>query len=147
MRFSKTWQLLSFQQTVWTAGEKVKAPQVVGEIVAGLIIGPCVLGWVNVDESGFLTKMCRDRRCTFLMFMAGLGTNLKDLLKTGPVAFLIACFGVFVPMRAGFFTYYSAFYGWSAVGTPEFYKAVFIGVILTATSVSITVRRFMNWGI
>ena len=32
---------------------KLKAPQVVGEIVAGLIIGPCVLGWVNVDESGF----------------------------------------------------------------------------------------------
>ena len=123
---------------------KLKAPQVVGEIVAGLIIGPCVLGWVNVDESGFLTKMA-EIGVVLLMFMAGLGTNLKDLLKTGPVAFLIACFGVFVPMGAGFL-YYSAFYGWSAVGTPEFYKAVFIGVILTATSVSITVQTLHELG-
>ena len=65
---------------------KLKAPQVVGEIVAGLIIGPCVLGWVNVDESGFLTKMA-EIGVVLLMFMAGLGTNLKDLLKTGQLHF------------------------------------------------------------
>lgn len=123
---------------------KLKAPQVVGEIVAGLIIGPCVLGWVSVDESGFLTKMA-EIGVVLLMFMAGLGTNLRDLLKTGPTAFLIACFGVFVPMGAGFL-YYSTFYGWSAVGTAEFYKAIFIGVILTATSVSITVQTLHELG-
>lgn len=123
---------------------KLKAPQVVGEIVAGLVIGPCVLGLVSVDETGFLTKMA-EIGVVLLMFMAGLETDLRDLLKTGPIAFLIACCGVFIPMGAGFL-YYSAFYGWSAVGTPEFYKAVFIGVILTATSVSITVQTLHELG-
>ena len=123
---------------------KLKAPQVVGEIIAGLIIGPCVLGLVTVDESGFLTKMA-EIGVVLLMFMAGLETDLKELLKTGPIAFLIACFGVFIPMGAGFL-YYSAVYGWAAVGTPEFYKAVFIGVILTATSVSITVQTLHELG-
>lgn len=126
------------------AARKLKAPQVVGEIIAGLIIGPCVLGLVNLDETGFLTKMA-EIGVVLLMFMAGLETNLKDLLKTGPIAFLIACFGVFIPLGAGFL-YYSAFYGWAAVGTTEFYKAVFIGVILTATSVSITVQTLHELG-
>ena len=66
---------------------KVHAPQVVGEIVAGLIIGPNVLGLVN--QSDFLVEMA-EIGVILLMFMAGLETNLHDLLKTGPVAFLIA---------------------------------------------------------
>lgn len=121
---------------------KINVPQVVGEIIAGLIIGPSVLGMVN--QTDFLSQMA-EIGVILLMFSAGLGTNLKDLKNTGIMAFVIACVGVFVPLVCGT-VLYMLFYGFSAVGTPEFYKAVFIGVILTATSVSITVQTLSEMG-
>lgn len=121
---------------------KLKAPQVVGEIIAGLIIGPSVLGWVN--QTDFLLQMA-EIGVIFLMFSAGLETNMRDLLKTGPIAALIACAGVFIPliMGAGF---YMLYYGAAPWGSEEFYKAVFVGTILTATSVSITVESLKEMG-
>ena len=121
---------------------KCNVPQVVGEIVAGLLIGPSILGWVS--QTDFLTQMA-EIGVMLIMFSAGLGTNLKDLKNTGVKAFLIACAGVIVPLIAGT-VLYMAFYGFSAVGTPEFFTAVFIGVILTATSVSITVKTLSEIG-
>lgn len=121
---------------------KLKAPQVVGEIVAGLIIGPSILGWVA--QTDFL-KCMAEVGVVLLMFMAGLETNLKDLIKTGPMALVIACVGVFVPLVGGYLLY-SAFYGFAPTGSTEFYKAVFIGVIMTATSVSITVQTLRELG-
>lgn len=121
---------------------KLKAPQVVGEIIAGLIIGPSILGWVN--QTDFLLQMA-EIGVIFLMFSAGLETNMRDLLKTGPIATLIACAGVFIPlfMGAGF---YMLYYGASPWGSEGFYKAVFVGTILTATSVSITVQSLKEMG-
>lgn len=121
---------------------KCKAPQVVGEIIAGLLIGPSLLG--IVDLSPFLTQMA-EIGVILLMFSAGLETNLHDLIKTGFKATLIACAGVFVPLIGGTLLY-MGFYGFSAIGTPEFYSAIFIGVILTATSVSITVQALREMG-
>lgn len=121
---------------------KLKAPQVVGEIIAGLLIGPSVLGLVQ--QTDFLTQMA-EIGVVMLMFFAGLETNLKDLIKTGPKAFLIACAGVLVPLIGGFLLY-SGFYGFEAVGTDQFYTAIFIGVIMTATSVSITVATLQELG-
>ncbi len=121
---------------------KCKAPQVVGEIIAGLIIGPSILGWVN--QSDFLLQMA-EIGVIILMFSAGLETNLKDLLKTGPIATLIACAGVFIPLAGGSLLYF-AFYGTAPWGSEAFYKAVFMGVILTATSVSITVQALKDMG-
>lgn len=121
---------------------KCKAPQVVGEIVAGLIIGPCVLGIVK--QTSFLTEAA-EIGVVLLMFSAGLETNLKELLKTGLAAFFIACAGVFVPLICGA-AYYMAFYGISPFGSEEFYRAVFIGTIMTATSVSITVQSLREMG-
>lgn len=121
---------------------KCHVPQVVGEIIAGLLIGPSVLGWVS--QSDFLSQMA-EIGVILLMFSAGLGTNLKDLKNTGGVACLIACVGVFVPLICGTLLY-MAFYGIAAIGTPEFFRAVFIGVILTATSVSITVQTLAEMG-
>ena len=122
--------------------KKLKAPQVVGEILAGLLLGPSLLGFV--EQTDFLLKMA-EIGVILLMFSAGLGTDLKDLLKTGPIAILIAIVGVFVPLVGGFLLY-SAFYGFSEVGSLEFFKAVFIGVIMTATSVSITVETLKELG-
>ncbi len=121
---------------------KVKAPQVVGEIIAGLLIGPCVLGWVA--QSDFISQMA-EIGVIILMFSAGLETDMKDLLKTGPVAFAIACMGVLVPLIGGTLLY-MVFYGFSPVGSDEFYKALFTGTILTATSVSITVQALREMG-
>ncbi len=121
---------------------KCKAPQVVGEIIAGLIIGPCFLGLVQ--QSDFLLQMA-EIGVILLMFSAGLDTDLKELMKTGPIAFLIACCGVFIPLICGTLLY-MAFYGAAPFGSEEFYKAVFIGVILTATSVSITVQSLKEMG-
>lgn len=121
---------------------KCKAPQVVGEIIAGLIIGPSVLGLVQ--QSDFLIQMA-EIGVILLMFSAGLETNLNDLLKTGPIAFLIACAGVFVPLVGGSLLY-MGFYGAAPWGSDKFYTAVFIGVIMTATSVSITVQSLKELG-
>ncbi len=121
---------------------KVKAPQVVGEIVAGLLIGPCLLGWVA--QSDFISQMA-EIGVIILMFSAGLETDIKDLLKTGPVAFAIACMGVLVPLVGGTLLY-MVFYGFSPIGSDEFYKALFTGTILTATSVSITVQALREMG-
>lgn len=121
---------------------KCKAPQVVGEIIAGLIIGPCLLGWVN--QSDFLAQMA-EIGVILIMFSAGLETDLKELLKTGPIAFLIACCGVFIPLVCGTLLY-MGFYGVAPWGSDEFYKAIFIGTILTATSVSITVESLKEMG-
>ncbi|MCQ2081472.1 MAG: cation:proton antiporter [Lachnospiraceae bacterium] len=121
---------------------KLKAPQVVGEIMAGVIIGPSVFGIVTQND--FITYMA-EIGVILLMFSAGLGTDLKQLIKTGPQATLVACCGVFFPLVAGALLY-MGFYGMSPWGSLEFYKAVFIGVILTATSVSITAQTLKEMG-
>ena len=121
---------------------KCKAPQVAGEIIAGLLIGPSLLNLV--ESSDFLAGMA-EIGVIILMFTAGLETNISDLKKTGVKATIIACTGVFVPLVLGTLLY-MAFYGFSAIGSEEFYRAIFIGTILTATSVSITVSTLREMG-
>ncbi len=121
---------------------KIHAPQVAGEIVAGLIIGPSLLGLVQ--PSDFLSGMA-EIGVIMLMFTAGLGTDIKQLKETGIKATLIACAGVFIPLICGT-VLYMCFYGFSEIGSESFYKAVFIGTILTATSVSITVEALKELG-
>ena len=124
------------------AARKCKAPQVVGEIIAGLLIGPCVLNLVHISDT---ISVFAEIGVVLLMFSTGLGTNLKELIKAGPSATLIACVGVAVPLAGGTLLY-SIFYGFAAVGSTEFYKALFIGTIMTATSVSITVAALQEMG-
>ena len=121
---------------------KFAAPQVVGEILAGLLIGPCVLNLVQGSDA---LSTFAEIGVVLLMFTTGLGTNIKELLKAGPIATFIACVGVFVPLVGGTLLY-SAFYGFAAVGSPEFFRALFIGTIMTATSVSITVATLQELG-
>lgn len=134
--------IIVFAKFLGLLARKFKAPQVVGEIIAGLLIGPSVLGFVQ--QTDFLTQMA-EIGVILLMFSAGLETDLKELLKTGPVAFLIACAGVFVPLIGGTLLY-MGFYGTAPWGSEKFYLAVFMGVIMTATSVSITVESLKELG-
>lgn len=134
--------ILFFAKVFGIIARKCKAPQVVGQIIAGLLIGPCVLGWVG--QSDFIAQMA-EIGVIILMFAVGLETDLKELIKTGPIAFLIACAGVFIPLVLGTILY-MAFYGTAPWGSEHFYKAVFIGTIMTATSVSITVAALQELG-
>jgi len=134
--------IIIFAKAFGIIARKLKAPSVVGEILAGLVIGPSILGLV--EPSSFLITMA-EIGVVMMMFSAGLETNLKELVKTGPIALLIACCGVFIPLVGGTLLY-MGFYGTSPIGTTEFYKAVFIGVIMTATSVSITVQSLKEMG-
>ncbi len=126
---------------------KCKAPQVVGEIIAGLLIGPSVLNLVSVgsEGSGAALTVIAEIGVVLLMFSAGLETDLEQLIKTGPIATLIACAGVGVPLLGGTLLY-ECFYGFSPLGSEKFLSAVFIGTIMTATSVSITVQSLREIG-
>lgn len=134
--------IIIFAKVFGLVARKLKAPQVAGEIVAGLLIGPSVLGWVQASD--FMAGMA-EIGVIMLMFNAGLNTNIQDLKKSGLKATLIACTGVAIPMAAGVVLFMS-FYGFDRVGSPQFYKALFIGTILTATSVSITVQTLKELG-
>ena len=134
--------IIVFAKAFGLLARKLKAPQVVGEIIAGLLIGPSLLGIVQLSD--FISQMA-EIGVILLMFSAGLETNLKDLMKTGPKALAIACSGVFVPLVGGTLLYF-AFYGVAGWGTEKFFTAVFIGVIMTATSVSITVQSLKEMG-
>ncbi len=124
------------------AAAKLKAPQVVGEIIAGLLIGPSILGLVQQTE---LISGMAEIGVVLLMFFAGLQTSLKDLMRTGWKALLIACSGVFVPLAGGYLLY-CCYYGFAPTGSGQFYSALFTGVIMTATSVSITVASLQELG-
>lgn len=134
--------IVVFAKIFGILARKLRAPQVVGEIIAGLIIGPSVLGLVNTSD--FLVQMA-EIGVVLLMFSAGLETNLRDLLKTGPKALLIACAGVLVPLLGGT-GLYAAYYGINSIGGDSYIRAIFIGVIMTATSVSITVQTLRELG-
>lgn len=134
--------ILVFAKIFGIFARKLKAPQVVGEIIAGLIIGPSILGLVK--QTDFLSQMA-EIGVVILMFSAGLETNIRDLMKTGPKAFLIALCGVFMPLFGGWLLY-SCFYGFAPYGSEGFIKAVFVGTIMTATSVSITVQALRELG-
>lgn len=119
---------------------KLGGPQVVGEILAGLIVGPCVLGLVNY--SGFISGIA-EIGVILLMFSAGLETDLKELLKTGPVALLIALAGVVVSVLGGAAVYLGFGFG---TADSAMLEAIFMGTILAATSVSITVQALKEMG-
>lgn len=121
--------------------ERVHMPQVVGALLAGLILGPSMLGLVQ--ETDFLLKVS-EIGVIILMFTAGLDTDLKELKKTGVASFIIAIIGVVVPLVGGYFCYHLFFY--NGADPLTVLKGLFIGVILTATSVSITVETLREMG-
>ena len=86
--------------------ERVHMPQVVGALIAGIILGPSVLGLV--EETDFLLKTS-EIGVIILMFMAGLDTDIEELKKTGLASFVIALIGVLVPLGAGTLLYLGFF--------------------------------------
>lgn len=117
------------------AARKFKMPEVLGALIAGLIIGPVALHLVNYDDN---IKLLSNLGVIMLMFLAGLETNLNEFKKAGLSAFVIAVAGIAVPLLFGTLSAYLFFH--------DFLENVFVGVILTATSVSITVETLAELG-
>ena len=125
---------------------KFNMPQVVGTLLAGLILGP---GMFNViSQTDFIQKTA-EVGVVVLMFCAGMETDVTELKKSGKASFVIALIGVIVPLIGG----YLVAAAFNRPGLLEsdatcsiFLQNVFIGVILTATSVSITVETLKELG-
>ncbi|MBQ6632409.1 MAG: cation:proton antiporter [Romboutsia sp.] len=125
--------------------KRFKMPQVVGALLAGLILGPAVFNILR--ETNFIIQLS-ELGVILLMFSAGLDSDLKELKKTGKASFIIAIFGVLVPLVGGFLVAYffrdlDIIKGYT---TNELLENMFIGIILTATSVSITVETLKEMG-
>ena len=120
--------------------KKVRMPQVVGALVAGVVLGPAVLNVLS--ETEFIQKLA-ELGVIVLMFTAGLETDINQLKKTGKASFIIAVLGVIIPLVGGFFIA-NIFNKGNDVNT--ILQNVFIGIILTATSVSITVETLKEMG-
>lgn len=122
--------------------QKVNMPQVVGALLVGVLLGPSCLNILH--ETDFLTKSA-EIGVIFLMFLAGLDTDFDDLKATGKSAVIIAFVGVLIPLGSGFLTYFLFFYG-ERPDTMIFLESAFVGIVLTATSVSITVETLREMG-
>jgi len=125
---------------------KVQMPAVVGALVAGLILGPSLLNVVTLDgEAGQYLQITAEIGVIFLMFSAGLETDLEELNENKVASLVTAVIGVLLPLIGGFVTYVLMF-GTDLSNFKEVLTAFFIGVVLTATSVSITVETLRELG-
>lgn len=124
--------------------KKIQLPQVVGALLAGLLLGPACLNILH--ETDFVIQLA-ELGVIVLMFTAGLETDIKELKKTGKASIVIAILGMIVPLIGGF-ALASVFNkgGVSDAQAPILLQNIFIGIILTATSVSITVETLKELG-
>ena len=119
---------------------RIQLPQVVGALIAGLLLGPACFG--VLQETDFI-KNIAEIGVIVLMFAAGLETDVQELKKTGLASFIIALLGVIVPLIGGYFvaTIYNP-----VTDQQTMLQNIFVGVVLTATSVSITVETLKELG-
>lgn len=132
----------------------VRLPQVLGALVAGVILGPVVnaiVGWSTGD--GFFSQaagsdqlfgMLSELGVIVLMFGAGLETDVQEMKKCGKASLIIAVIGVITPLIFGAFASY--YFIDDPNSQERLLKSIFIGVVLTATSVSITVETLKELG-
>lgn len=118
-----------------TVSQRFGLPTVFGKLVVGLLAGPAVLHLVSADQS---LNSLADLGIILLMFIAGLETDVDQMRRVGKAAFLAATGGVILPMAAG--TGFGLLYG---LDTAE---ALFLGTVLTATSVGITAQTLQELG-
>jgi Kef-type K+ transport system membrane component KefB len=116
--------------------ERLKQPAVVGEILAGVIIGPSVLGLV---EPSNILDIIAEIGVIFLLFNVGLETKPQDVLAVGKHALLVGVLGVILPFVAGYLI--SIWWGGSTI------ESMFLGAAMVATSVGITARVLGSLGL
>jgi len=109
---------------------KFGAPAVVGEVLAGLILGPSFLGLVELNET---LKLLAELGVVLLLFEVGFESDINKLRAEGLNAFIVATFGALIPLFLGFLVSYYIFH-------LSFFTSLFIGGTLTATSIGISLR-------
>ncbi len=116
--------------------ERLKQPAVVGEILAGVLIGPSLLGWVAPSA---IINILAEIGVIFLLFNVGLETKPQAIFQVGKRAVMVGVLGVLLPFVAGYFIAVA----WGA----SFVESMFIGAALVATSVGITARVLGGMGL
>lgn len=122
---------------------RFQMPQVVGALLAGLLLGPAMLGVLQPTD--MLTQLA-ELGVIVIMFSAGMGTNIKDLGKSGKSGFMVALIGVLAPLLMGTLLAFIFNRGDLASDGNRLLQNIFMGTILTATSVSITVETLQELG-
>jgi Kef-type K+ transport system membrane component KefB len=142
MDFHFILELIIILASVKIAGhfsKKIGQPSVFGELLAGILLGPAVLGWITVDpKHPGLIKELAEIGVILLMFLAGLETDVEEFKKTAYGSSLVAVGGVIFPLIAGFGVGLAFDYNTST--------SIFIGTLLVATSVSISVQTLRELG-
>lgn len=127
--------ILVFAKLFGELFERIGQASVLGELVAGVVLGSSVLGWIEPNDSLlFLAEL----GAILLLFEVGLESDLEEFLRVGPSAFMVATVGVIGPFVVGYFV--SLALGLTPI------VALFMGATLTATSVGITARTFSELG-
>jgi Kef-type K+ transport system membrane component KefB len=116
--------------------EAIGQPGIVGEILAGVLVGPSLLNWVQPND---LLKSLAELGVMFLLFRVGLDVKASDLTRVGGTALLVAALGVAVPLAMG----WSILRAW---GAPQI-EALFVGAAMVATSVGITAQVLTRKGL
>ena len=122
--------------------ERLGQPAVLGELVAGVIVGTSVLGIVPTDPGdpyGSIVHVMAEIGVAILLFEIGLETDLREMFRVGSAAFTVAVVGVVLPFFFGYLFWHMYQGGASLV-------AIFVGATLTATSVGITARVLTDIG-
>lgn len=135
--------ILLFTKILGLFTRRLHMPQVVGAMLAGIVLGPSVLNFLH--DVSFLQKSA-ELGVVVLMFNAGLSTDIKDMRHAGKASFVVAMIGVLVPLLGGFVIATLFHVGQPGGSVSVFLQNMFIGVILTATSVSITVETLRELG-
>lgn len=159
--------ILAFTKFIGLAFRHYGLPEVLGFIIAGIVLGPslfgdfcgwCIIGYSGkgynalfmLDGDNFVLgangiSLFSKIGVLLLMFSTGLETDIQKLKKTGVTAILVACVGVAIPMCLGILV--SLPFGSIGLGPQHICRCVFVGAILTATSVAITVSVFKEMGV
>ncbi|HSX61889.1 MAG TPA: cation:proton antiporter [Tahibacter sp.] len=114
---------------------RLKLPGVVGEIAAGCLVGPSVLGWIAPNEP---LEVLAEIGVVLLLFSVGLETRLDDLKKVGRSALLVGVLGVAIPFALGSLWAHTSGFDWS--------KSLFVAAAFVATSAGITARVLQELG-
>ena len=128
--------VFAFAQIGAELAQRLKFPAVVGEIAAGAILGPSLLGWIHVNEP---MEVLSEIGAVLLLFAVGLETRVGDLKKVGKVAGLVGVSGVVVPFVLGA--------AWAHLAGFETAKAMFVAAAFVATSAGITARVLQDMGV
>jgi Kef-type K+ transport system membrane component KefB len=127
--------------------ERFGQPAVLGELVAGVLLGGSVLGIVPTEGTGAeIIHLLAELGVVLLLFQIGLETDLKEMLRVGTASLSVAAVGVALPFALGF-AYWAYLPHAAGGGTSDLtMSAVFVGATLTATSVGITARVLSDLG-